>query len=65
MAFKMKGPALYRKSDTKTSMYMKWSDGTGTSNLKSPFPKKDCSCWEGYERVPGTKPCAKGSCKKK
>lgn len=26
---------------------------------------KDCTCWEGYERVPGTKPCGPGSCKKK
>lgn len=25
----------------------------------------DCTCWEGYERVPGTKPCASGSCRKK
>lgn len=25
----------------------------------------ECTCWEGYERVPGTKPCAKGSCRKK
>ena len=24
----------------------------------------DCNCWEGYERVPGTKPCAEGSCRK-
>jgi hypothetical protein len=24
-----------------------------------------CTCWEGYERVPGTKPCADGSCRKK
>jgi hypothetical protein len=24
-----------------------------------------CTCWEGYERVPGTKPCASGSCRKK
>lgn len=23
-----------------------------------------CECWDGYERVPGTKPCAPGSCKK-
>ena len=30
----------------------------------SPYTKKDCNCWSGYERVPGTKPCAKGSCKK-
>ena len=26
----------------------------------SPF-----SCWKGYERVPGTKKGAKGSCRKK
>ena len=25
---------------------------------------KNCECWDGYERVPGTKPCAKGSCQK-
>lgn len=25
---------------------------------------KDCGCWEGYKRVPGTKPCAPGSCEK-
>jgi hypothetical protein len=24
-----------------------------------------CTCWDGYERVPGTKPCADGSCRKK
>jgi hypothetical protein len=30
----------------------------------SPTKKKDCDCWNGYKRVPGTKPCAPGSCKK-
>lgn len=25
---------------------------------------KDCNCWDGYDRVPGTKPCSEGSCKK-
>ena len=30
----------------------------------SPAKKKDCDCWKGYKRVPGTKPCAPGSCKK-
>jgi len=30
----------------------------------SPLAKKDCNCWDGYSRVPGTKPCASGSCKK-
>ena len=27
--------------------------------------KQACSCWEGYERVPGTKPCSSNSCRKK
>jgi len=27
--------------------------------------KGGCTCWEGYERVPGTEPCASGSCRKK
>lgn len=26
--------------------------------------KEDCSCWKGYKRKPGTKPCAEGSCVK-
>ena len=26
--------------------------------------EKKCDCWDGYERVPGTKPCAPGSCRK-
>ena len=30
---------------------------------QSPLDKK-CTCWEGHSRVPGTKPCAPGSCKK-
>jgi len=30
----------------------------------SPYDKKDCTCWKGHSRVRGTKPCAKGSCKK-
>lgn len=25
----------------------------------------ECTCWEGYERVPGTEPCASKSCRKK
>mgnify|MGYP000879151740 CR=1 FL=1 len=24
--------------------------------------KAGCSCWTGYKRKPGTKPCAEGSC---
>lgn len=26
--------------------------------------EKSCDCWKGYERVPNTKPCEKGSCRK-
>ena len=26
--------------------------------------KNKCNCWDGYKRVPGTKPCAPGSCEK-
>jgi hypothetical protein len=29
-----------------------------------PHIAKDCNCWDGYKRVPGTKPCAPGSCEK-
>lgn len=29
-----------------------------------PYLAKSCNCWDGYERVPGTKPCAPGSCRK-
>ena len=26
--------------------------------------KSGCTCWTGYKRVPGTKPCEEGSCVK-
>ena len=26
--------------------------------------KSKCQCWDGYKRVPGTEPCAPGSCEK-
>ena len=32
--------------------------------MNKPALQKKCDCWKGYKRVPGTKPCAKGSCKK-
>lgn len=35
----------------------------GTLNPKAKVAK-DCGCWDGYERVPGTKPCEPGSCEK-
>ncbi len=25
---------------------------------------RQCTCWAGYKRVPGTKPCEKNSCTK-
>lgn len=28
------------------------------------FLEENCDCWTGYKRVPGTKPCEKGSCVK-
>ena len=34
-------------------------------NIKSKFEKNSAlPCWQGYERVPGTKKGAKGSCRK-
>ena len=33
--------------------------------LETPMTKKGCTCWKTHERVPGTKPCASGSCRKK
>jgi hypothetical protein len=34
------------------------------SHHGTPYIAKKCECWEGYKRVPGTKPCAPGSCEK-
>ena len=28
------------------------------------YINESCSCWKGYKRKPGTKPCAEGSCVK-
>ena len=33
-------------------------------NEDSAFAKRECKCWKYHERVPGTKSCAKGSCRK-
>lgn len=30
----------------------------------TPYVAKKCDCWDGYCRVPGTEPCAPGSCEK-
>ena len=37
----------------------------GDMVLETPLKKtQGCTCWKGYSRVPGKKPCAPGSCKK-
>tara|TARA_Y100000385_G_C12947527_1_gene574003 strand:+ start:846 stop:1025 length:180 start_codon:yes stop_codon:yes gene_type:complete len=58
MAFKMKGSALYG------SPMKKYGCKSPAKMKSSPMLKKDCNCWDGYKRVAGTKPCAKGSCTK-
>jgi hypothetical protein len=35
------------------------------ANRKTAKGDGGCTCWEGYERVPGTEPCASKSCRKK
>jgi hypothetical protein len=37
----------------------------GTEGPSEDMMKQECTCWSGYERVPGTKPCASDSCRKK
>jgi len=39
-------------------------DKTIAAHHGSFYIAKNCKCWEGYKRVPGTKPCAPGSCEK-
>lgn len=38
-----------------------WAD---EKNRKIDNKTAKCDCWDGYKRVPGTKPCAPGSCEK-
>jgi hypothetical protein len=78
MAFKMRGfPQHVGVSPVKESfkphnMYHKEVANTRGEHEKlekkgyehSPYTAKSCNCWDGYSRVPGTKPCEKGSCKK-
>jgi len=70
MAFKMKGSALYgspMKNYKNPQDYKVFNMGNKPAPTKmtgSPMLKKDCNCWDGYKRVAGTKPCAKGSCTK-
>jgi hypothetical protein len=45
--------------------YVRNLDQKGKMRLSRKHQAKGkCECWEGYERVPGTKPCAEGSCRK-
>jgi hypothetical protein len=78
MAFKMKGSYHYGKNPLKqkqlkkvvkelnnASKMHKAQANTIEDYMKSsPLQKQGCNCWSGYSRVPGTKPCAPGSCKK-
>jgi len=32
--------------------------------IKYHINEKKCTCWKGYKRVPGTKPCSNNSCVK-
>lgn len=38
--------------------------GTLPKEARRMQAKGKCECWDGYERVPGTEPCAEGSCRK-
>lgn len=48
-------------SDALTSLYRHQERQTFSSVARE---SKECNCWDGYKRVPGTKPCTPGSCKK-
>lgn len=44
---------------------MKSGKGSAASRaVAKQASKGKCNCWEGYDRAPGTKPCAPGSCVK-
>lgn len=49
------GRAWARKKDAELD---RWEKSQKKSN------QKDCGCWDGYCRVPGTTPCEPGSCEK-
>ena len=64
MAFKMKGFKPHNMYKTeKAETYKEHLALQKKGYDHSPYTKK-CDCWDGYSRVPGTKPCAPGSCKK-
>lgn len=41
-----------------------WAAGKVKELERSEKTSKNCKCWDGYKRVPGTKPCEPGSCEK-
>jgi len=49
------------EDDDNYSASCKHCKGKGCLKCKE---AKSCNCWDGYERVPGTKPCSPGSCRK-
>ena len=63
-----KGPIVGVGNNTGQKKVMKpGKDYTfhGDTKVKeTPLLKKSCNCWDGYKRVAGTEPCAKGSCTK-
>ena len=79
MGFKMKGmsfgnsPVKKKEGFEPHNMYDRQKAETHKEHLKlkkrgyghTPLKEKSCDCWDGYERVPGTKPCTNNSCKKK
>ena len=71
MAFKMKGfepHNMYKteKAEThKEHLALKNKGYDHSPYNKKGKKRKKCDCWKGYERVPGTKPCTKKSCRKK
>jgi len=54
--------------DSQEEAYARANELNDLENLETEETHKEakgkCKCWNGYERVPGTKPCAPGSCRK-
>jgi len=54
--------------DSQEKAYARANELNDLENLETEETHKEakgkCECWDGYKRVPGTKPCAPGSCEK-
>ena len=62
-----KGPLVGTGNNTGQKKVMKPGKAytfKGDTKVKESPLQKSCNCWDGHSRVPGTKPCAPGSCKK-